>query len=86
MQQLTLRGFDPELELRLRQIAKSLGLSLNKAALFLMRKGAGLDKADRPNVVGHSVDHLIGVWSEEDEREFRDATRDFDRIDAEFWS
>ena len=86
MQQLTLRGFGPDLELRLREVAKSLGLSLNKAALYLMRKGAGLDETKRSDVVGHSVDHLIGVWSEEDAREFREATRDFDRIDEELWS
>ena len=65
MQQLTLRGFDPVLELRLRQVAKSF--------------------ATWPGVVGNSVDHLIGVWSADDTREFLEVTRDFDRIDEEIW-
>lgn len=39
--QLTLRGFDPELERRLRELARREGISLNKAALKLLRRGAG---------------------------------------------
>ncbi|MDT0633333.1 hypothetical protein [Spectribacter hydrogenoxidans] len=45
MTQLTLRGFDPELEKRLRELAARDHLSLNKAALKLMRRGAGLEAA-----------------------------------------
>lgn len=45
MTQLTLRGFDPELERRLRALARRNATSLNKAALQLMRRGAGLEGA-----------------------------------------
>ena len=38
MQQLSLRGFDKELERRIRQLARTEGISLNKAALKLFRK------------------------------------------------
>lgn len=86
MQQLTIRGFDLELEHHLRQVARSLDLSLNKAALYLMRKGAGLEVSPQPEVVGDSVDHLIGLWTAADEAEFRAATREFERVDEESWS
>jgi CHASE3 domain sensor protein len=43
MSQLTLRGFDPQLEKSLRELAARDNSSLNKAALKLMRRGAGLD-------------------------------------------
>lgn len=43
MTQLTLRGFEPELEKRLCELADRDRLSLNKAALKLMRRGAGLE-------------------------------------------
>ncbi len=42
MNELTVRGFDKELERRLRQVAKEQGVSLNRAALILLREGAGL--------------------------------------------
>ena len=85
MQQLTIRGFDLELEHHLRQVAKALNLSLNKAALYLMRKGAGLDAAPQPEVVGDSVDHLIGTWSTAEVEEFRVATQGFERVEEENW-
>ena len=85
--QLTIRGFDGELERRLRHLAKEQGISLNRAALALMCRGAGLDSPGmQPDVVGTSLDHLMGIWSEEEAAEFRRATRDFDRIDEDIWT
>lgn len=83
MEQLTVRGFDKELARRLRQVAKERGLSLNQAALTLLREGAGLGGAPRRSVdvVGDSLDALIGCWSAADERSFRQATAIFETID-----
>ena len=86
MRRLTLRGFDPELERLLRHVARSRDLSLDKAALYLMRKGAGLEQEDDLPKVGNRVDHLIGIWSQEDEDEFRAATRGFEEVDDELWA
>lgn len=84
--QLTIRGFDDELEQRLRRLAKEQDMSLNRAALTLMRKGAGLDSpGGRPDVVGTSLDHLMGIWGDEEAAEFQEATRDFDRVDEDLW-
>lgn len=49
MTQLTIRGFDPDLEKRLHDLAKRDQLSLNKAALKLMRRGAGLEHEHSPD-------------------------------------
>lgn len=87
MRQLTLRGFDSELENRLKETAEKENLSLNKAALRLMRRGAGIDEGvPTPEVVGNSLDHLMGVWTKEDGDEFREATSRFGDIDPEMWS
>ncbi len=84
--QLTIRGFEGELELRLRRLAREYDISLNKAALVLMRRGAGLEtRRVKPDVVGSTLDHLMGVWSEEEAAEFNEATRDFDRVDESLW-
>ena len=42
MNQLTVRGFDDELSAAVIRLAKREGISLNQAALKLLRKGAGL--------------------------------------------
>ena len=42
MKQLTVRGFDDDLERAIRQLARRERISLNQAALKLLRRGAGL--------------------------------------------
>ena len=89
MKQLTLRGFDPELERRLLELARERSVSLNRAALLLMRRGAGLAAAsDEPGereTVGTSLDRFIGVWSIDDEQEFLKSIEDVERVDRELW-
>jgi hypothetical protein len=87
MKQLTLRGFDKELERRLTQLAERENLSLNKTVLLLLRKVTGLETtAVRANRVGDSLDEFIGVWSPAEQQEFNAATRVFEEIDETLWS
>lgn len=88
--QLTLRGFDSKLKRRLVELARARDLSLNRAALLLMRRGAGLERhpvaeVDDSSTIGSALDGFIGVWSEEDEEEFLRAIEGLDRIDPELW-
>ena len=86
MNQLTVRGFDDELSASLRRLAKSEGISLNQAALRLLRKGAGLsDGAGGADVVGSSLDHLIGSWTRAEADEFDAALEEFETIDESAW-
>ena len=86
MRQLTIRNLDPELERRLREVARRRDTSLNRAALFLMRRGAGLRAPDdRPPAIGSALSEFRGTWSETDERLVLDAVADLDRMDEEFW-
>ena len=86
MHQLTIRGFDEELERHIRQLASREGISLNRAVLRLLRRGAGLgERSDAPETVGDSLDHLIGTWTAEETSEFDRALEDFSRIDEEMW-
>ena len=86
MEQLTLRGFPPELERRLRAVARARNTSLNKAALYLLGRGAGLRAPeDEPAVIGSSLDEFIGTWTVQEERQFLESVRDLDQIDEDFW-
>jgi hypothetical protein len=85
----TLRGFDKDVERAIRRAAKSRNLSLNQAALEFIRAGAGLSGPDRASrsrdIVGDSLDDLIGCWKPDDERAFLEALAPFEAIDSELW-
>jgi len=83
--QLTLRGFDDELQRALVAEARASGLSLNQAAVKLLRRGAGLGAGPAPHAVGSALDHLIGTWTEEDARCVADATAVFEHVDEDLW-
>ena len=87
IRQITVRGLDPALEDEIRRLASDEGISLNKAALRLLRKGAGLREGapSRP-VIGDGLDHLFGTWSEKEAKEFTAAIRPCERIDRELWT
>ena len=86
MNQITVRGFDDELSASLRRLAKREGLSLNQAALRLLRRGAGLaEDADRADTVGASFDQLIGSWTQADADEMEAALEEFETIDEAAW-
>lgn len=86
MSQLTLRGFDKELERCVRQLAEQEHMSLNKAALHLMRRGSGLDReTPDSNVIGDRLDDFIGSWSAAQAADFDDAVAVFEEIDTEQW-
>ena len=85
MTQLTIRFRDPELERCVRNEAQRRDTSLNKAALALMRKGAGMPASDeRPLTVGNALDRFFGSWSAEEERVVLEAVEELDKADDTF--
>lgn len=86
MRQLTVRGFGKDLESRIRALAKREGISLNKAAMRLLRRGAGLEDRDANGTrVGTALDHVIGTWTAAEAREFDKAVRDLEGIESSLW-
>ena len=87
MKQLTIRGFDPVLESEIRDLARRENISLNKAVLRILHRG--LQRSEdglKDGVIGSSLDHLAGTWSEADGRVMDEVTKDFGRIDPELWA
>jgi len=85
MHQLTIRGFDGELLRRLKVLADSEGLSMNQAALKLMRRGAGLERGGKSFAIGDAINKYAGVWTGDEAQEFDDAIRPFGQIDPDMW-
>ncbi|MEO5762570.1 MAG: hypothetical protein ABIR28_09700 [Vicinamibacteria bacterium] len=86
MEQLSMRGFDKELVRRLRKVARERELSLNRAALLLMRRGAGIaEEKSQSKSVGASLDRFIGSWSAADEKRVLKAIEPLGVVDVELW-
>jgi hypothetical protein len=84
--QITIRGIDTETEKRVKDIARRYNISLNKAAIMLIRKGAGINEDDlSPEVIGNSLDSFIGSWSSDEESEFLKSIEDTENIDQDMW-
>ena len=85
LEQLTIRGLGDDLARAIRRLANRDGTSLNRAAVKLLRRGAGLDRGQGRDTVGSSLDHLIGTWSDERAHEVEQALRHFQTIDGAMW-
>lgn len=86
MNQITVRGLDDELSASLRRLAKREGISLNQAALRLLRRGAGLGEGSgQGDNVGASFDRLIGSWTQSEADEMDAALEEFETIDEAAW-
>ncbi|MEO8380953.1 MAG: hypothetical protein ABI779_14920 [Acidobacteriota bacterium] len=86
MDQLSLRGFDKDLTRRIRELAKREHISLNKAALLLMRRGAGLLEPEGPSAaIGEALDQFIGRWSASDEKRLLQSIAPCEAVDEALW-
>lgn len=86
MTQITVRGFDRELDRCIRKLAKSREISLNQAAVILLKQGAGIAiPAGRPKRVGNALKKFIGRWSAKEEAEFLATLAPLEKVDASLW-
>lgn len=84
MRQITIRLTDMALQQAVEETAKREDISLNKAVIRLLRKGAGLDP-EPGSTIGTSLDFAFGTWTEEEYQEFEEAVRVFEEIDPDPW-
>ena len=84
MSQITIRGMDPAIERKIRQIAKNKGKSLNPVILDMLYQSAGLHKQGR-QPAAYSLKKLAGGWSEEDAAQFEESISSCEQIDQEMW-
>jgi len=89
--QITLRGIDPTLAERIRRVAEEEGLSLNKAALRILRRGAGItgpgaDERGPRQRIGHCLDAFFGTWTDEEADELLVSIESCEQVDPAFWN
>lgn len=85
MNQITVRGISHEVEKAIREESQRKSLSLNKAIVSLLKKGAGLQEQKEKRCVYHDLDSLFGRWSQQEADEFARNIKDQEQIDEEVW-
>jgi hypothetical protein len=84
MPQITLRGIDPEIERKIRRVAKKSGKSLNRVVLDMIYKSTGFNKKSKRQPAA-SLRNLAGGWSEKDAMDFKESIKLCEQIDEEMW-
>ena len=85
MAQITLRGIDPEIERKIRMMARKSGKSLNRVVLDIIYQHSGLNKKDK-RPPADSLRKLAGGWSEKEGLEFLESIKSCEQIDEEMWT
>ena len=82
MGQITVRGLDPEIENKIRQIAKTRHLSINSVLTEIIHQTLG-EKKRKPAAA--TLKSLAGTWSRQEGDNFINAIAWFEQIDEEIW-
>ncbi len=85
MKTITLRNLTPELAAEIERIAAEEHLSLNRTAIRLLEKGAGIRSHAGHEIVHRDLDHLAGSWSDEEAAQFDASLSQQRKIDPEMW-
>jgi len=84
MKSITVHGIDKETEKLINARAKSARTSVNKTVKELLGKALGMDKATNDH--RDEFLDLFGVWTESDEKQFREAIKDLEVVHPEDWN
>ena len=85
MKQITIRGISGEVEKAVRKEAGKKNLSLNKALLSLIEKGAGVRPEAGKKTVYHDLDRFCGAWPAEEASVFEKTLGHQRKIDERLW-
>jgi hypothetical protein len=82
MQQITIRGVSPEIEQKIRQIAKSNRQSINQVLREIIHKEFGKPGL-KPRAA--SIKELAGGWSKKEASDFNISIQSCEQIDEDLW-
>ncbi len=85
MKTLTIRGIEDEVSEKCKKIAEEQGKSLNQFVLEVLKERAGLKKLKIHTAEHHDLDHLFGIWSEEEYKAIQKKIDSERKIDKELW-
>ncbi|MFH2219893.1 MAG: antitoxin [Pseudomonadota bacterium] len=85
MKSMSIRGIDPAMADKLRDIAEKQGKSINQVVLETIQKSLGLDKEPKYTRIYDDLDHLFGKWTQEEFDRIQGKIESERTIDKELW-
>ncbi len=85
MKTITVRGLDEIIAKNLKRMAGQNGKSVNQFVLDTLKERLGLKKEKKYTVVHHDMDHLFGIWSENEFKRIQGKIDSERKIDKELW-
>ena len=85
MKTITIRGIEPDLAEKLKQVAGQNGKSVNQLLIDTIEQSFGMKKKKKFTLVHDDMDHLFGRWSDEEFKRIQgriDACRKIDEESA----
>jgi hypothetical protein len=58
---------------------------MNKAALSILKQGAGIDEAADAKCIGKAVDRFVGSWTKAEAQQFSKSIRSLEQVDEDLW-
>ena len=80
MQQITIRGIDPDIEREIRRSAKENQKSINQIVKEIIHK-----EFRRPAPAASSLKELSGGWTQTEAAEFETSIKSCEQIDEDMW-
>ena len=84
MKAITIRGLDPLVSEKLKQVAKKEGKSVNQLVLDLIKQNVGMQKKKFTRQYD-DLDHLFGKWSRSEFEKIQGFIESERKIDPELW-
>ena len=82
---MTIRGLEPFLIKKMKEIAKQENKSLNQFVVETLMQYMGMKKKKKFTAVYHDLDHLFGKWSEKEFNRIQGKIDSERKIDKELW-
>ena len=85
MKTITVRGLDEIIAKNLKRMAGQHGKSVDQFVLDTLKERLGLKKEIKYTVIHHDMDHLFGIWSENEFKRIQGNIDSERKIDKELW-
>jgi len=85
MKAITIRGLEPSVSSKLKQVAKKEKKSVNQLVLDMIKQNIGMQKEKKYTKQYDDLDHLFGIWTDAEFDKIQGRIDSHRKIDRELW-